>query len=454
MPEDGRGGSPRGGSPGVDVTMTGRCISTACTDRALPPFASFPTTSIRNRSAVRSLRSLRGLGLVLLLAACGAEPIPERTEAVVRDSAGVTIIENTVPQWTAETAWRVAPQPTVTIGELEGAEEYLLFRVYTAKRLANGHIVLTNAGTNELRFYDADGVHVRTVGGEGEGPAEFRFLMDVSQAGDDSIIAFDISLRRFSLWDISGEFGRMLPYGTKLAGFPQLTGHLADGSPIVYMAEIAGREEPGTYEDHMWVYRIHMDGEKIDTIGRFQGSELMTVRFGRGGRLLGTSFVLPFARDPIVLGAGTGIYYGTRERYDIGFYGLDGQLVKSIRRLVPPRHVTDEERDLILNPPDEGRTEIPRSVLESGVDVPIGETMPAYAQLLVDDVGNLWVEDYEDLWSELDSWAVFDTVGIYLGTVQLPAGCRLKQVGEEFILGVWIGEFDEGQVRMYELVKP
>jgi len=225
---------------------------------------------------------------------------------------------------------------------------------------------------------------------------------------------------------------------------------LADGSPIVQVGEIGGRSAAGGYEDHILVYKIHLDGEAIDTIARFLGPQMLTVRFGSRG----VGFVPPFARSPIVLGSGTGVYYGTRERYEIDFYALDGHLVKSIRRLVPPREVTDEERDRLLHPPEEGPSEIPRSVLEAGADVPIGKTMPAYAELLVDALGNLWVEDYEDPWSQLDSWAVFDTTGVFFGTVQLPEGTRLKQVGTDFIVGVWIGELDEPQVRVYELIKP
>ena len=80
MPEAGLGGLPLGGLSGVDVTVTGRCISAACTDYSIPPFASFPTTRIKNRSAARSPR---GLGLVLFLVACGAEAGPERTGADV-----------------------------------------------------------------------------------------------------------------------------------------------------------------------------------------------------------------------------------------------------------------------------------------------------------------------------------------------------------------------------------
>ncbi len=52
------------------------------------------------------------------LAAC-ADHAPD-TSALVRDSAGVRIVENTTSQWQDGEAWRLSPEPVVAIGDAGG----------------------------------------------------------------------------------------------------------------------------------------------------------------------------------------------------------------------------------------------------------------------------------------------------------------------------------------------
>ncbi len=54
------------------------------------------------------------LSLAATLAACGGSSA--RAAASVRDSAGITIVENTAPVWGASDAWVVVDSPTVQIG--------------------------------------------------------------------------------------------------------------------------------------------------------------------------------------------------------------------------------------------------------------------------------------------------------------------------------------------------
>ena len=78
---------------------------------------------------------------VLLLAACGPEEDtaqPLRSE--VRDSAGVTIVENARPAPGSRLAWRIGEMPAVSIGADEGDRGELLFGVRDATRLGDGRI--------------------------------------------------------------------------------------------------------------------------------------------------------------------------------------------------------------------------------------------------------------------------------------------------------------------------
>ena len=84
--------------------------------------------------------------------------------------------------------------------------------------------------------------------------------------------------------------------------------------------------------------------------------------------------------------------------------------------------------------------------------MPFPETMPAYeSDWITDEDGNLWVPEYK-LLTEQPSSAVFDPEGRFLGVVDTPVGGRITDIGPDFVLGVWTGEMETEQVRMYRLI--
>ena len=114
-------------------------------------------------------RSLCLTILAFATLACGDPQSPNgdspALEAAVRDSADVRIIGNPRPPSRSRLGWHIGTEPTVSIGELEGSEPYLLDRVGDALVLPDGGIVVANGGSDELRVFDASGNHVVTWGG-------------------------------------------------------------------------------------------------------------------------------------------------------------------------------------------------------------------------------------------------------------------------------------------------
>ena len=66
--------------------------------------------------------------LVLTGQACGEAAEPP-SAAAIRDSAGVTIVENEHPRWTVGEAWRISPEPALDIGVGSGDADQELYRV-------------------------------------------------------------------------------------------------------------------------------------------------------------------------------------------------------------------------------------------------------------------------------------------------------------------------------------
>ena len=114
--------------------------------------------------------------------ACDAGERPSRTgqsdpaavsQADGVDSAGVRVV-TTAPNEAVYA--RVADEPALLIGDVDGSDAFLFERILSVKRSVEGNVVVAENGSQEVRVFDAGGAHLRTVGGKGEGPGEFQSL--------------------------------------------------------------------------------------------------------------------------------------------------------------------------------------------------------------------------------------------------------------------------------------
>src|SRR5688572_26508041 len=87
----------------------------------------------------------------------------------IRDSAGVTIVENADAGWTAGKEWRVDTVPSFDIGVADGDSALMLHEVVHARRLRDGRVAIANSGSSQVRIYDSAGRHLQSIGGRGRG---------------------------------------------------------------------------------------------------------------------------------------------------------------------------------------------------------------------------------------------------------------------------------------------
>ncbi|MDE2793872.1 MAG: 6-bladed beta-propeller, partial [Gemmatimonadota bacterium] len=97
----------------------------------------------------------------------------------IHDSAGIPVVRSRAPALGSRLGWVVGEEAAVTIGTRDATDAFQLYRVGDATRLADGRIVVANAGSNELLVFDADGSHLGAWAGEGDGPGEFWDLSTV-----------------------------------------------------------------------------------------------------------------------------------------------------------------------------------------------------------------------------------------------------------------------------------
>jgi hypothetical protein len=396
--------------------------------------------------------------LLLPLAACEAAGGESSSGFAARDSAGIQIAESTAPAWSDGQGWTLSAKPTLDIGVVEGAPEYQFTRVTGALRLADGRLAVANAGSQEIRFYDAAGKYLRTAGGQGGGPGEFRGLGAIQLLRGDSIFAFDIMQQRLSVFTPEGDFVRSASLErTPDGGMPFATGALRDGSLVARVIGTAGGATDGLQRRSETYFHYSADGKMLDTLSVQPGSERFVQTQSGGGDIMSMSITTPlFGHTQLASVNGERAVFGDNESYELAVYTPDGALERLVRRRQEPRPVTDDALEALLKTrldriSDPGR----RQTMERSYrEIPHPSTMPSYEAILLDDGGNLWVHEFQPTPVTPPAWTIFDPEGRMLGSVSLPDRFRPMQIGNDFVLGVWSDDLDVQHVRMYRLEKP
>ena len=191
----------------------------------------------------------------------------------VRESAGIQIVESTAPVCEEGAGWRVVPKPILTIGVLDGPEKYQLFRAISGLRTSRGEIVVANAGSLELRFYDLEGTYLRAAGREGGGPGEFADMGEIWRFGPDSLVRSDFGNNRLSVHGIDGSFGRTMRLEHVVAATLPM-GVFADGSVLAYWFPISSGATADGLQRVPRMYGIwDAEGAFVDFLARLPGSE-------------------------------------------------------------------------------------------------------------------------------------------------------------------------------------
>ena len=126
----------------------------------------------------------------------------------VEDTAEARSARTRPPVDTEVAVWSLSLDPTLEIGVVHGDPDYELDRAISSVQLADGRIVVSNGGSNELRFYDAAGRFLNKAGGRGGGPGEFQWLSRIYRYGPDSILVLDFGPNRLSVFDTDGKYAR------------------------------------------------------------------------------------------------------------------------------------------------------------------------------------------------------------------------------------------------------
>ncbi len=414
------------------------------------------TGSVPGRGPIRrKARLVLALSAPLaLLAGCGGSEsaaAPDASFAVV-DSAGVDVVTTTVPEWgPSGSPWSLTV--ITEIGGLDGDEVYLFGEVADVALVPDGGVAVADRQTADVRFYDAAGEYMRRSGVAGDGPGEFRRIRWLDRCGG-GFIAYDPMLRRTTPISLSGVAGEPSPFITGETNRPPYNSTcLPDGSLLaVGWGEAPPRPEGAetwffTQRANAW--RILPDGV-IDTIGTYISSERLGMYDPDTGG--GGSGPHPFSRSVEFDGDEDHIYIGAGERLQVEVRTLDGELLRIIRGPDTDLDVDAEFMATYRRASLTGMDSVLRAEIVAADDA-MPERYPAFSELLVDDLGFVWVERFVLPWDDVRRWGVFAPDGAFLGHLELPLDFELTDVSADRVAGFATDEIGVQRVRVYGLVR-
>ena len=387
--------------------------------------------------------------LATFLVAC--EPRVRREAVMVTDSSGITIVDSdgNQPAWTSETAWRLASPPRIQVGNQPYDPSQRIFGAEHARRTTDGGIAVANRGLGDLRLFDAGGYHLQTIRIVVDPTIETGRPRRVYPMSPDSLVIYlgggELSLRdgryqvtqRVAVEQPGGlEAGELEPAGDFFADHTLLfTGQLPLDPGLT-----------GLQRTRMRLMRYGIDGRMIESFGDFDA----------GTEIVGEQIYV-WGPNAHVAVADSTIWYAPGDRWEVREIAPGGRVLRIFRIDRPMAQVTPADHSAFRVGAVRQLREAGEENAEAIVDSMYthAETFPAWSQILVDEVGNVWARAYR--WFEMGadySWTVFDPEGRYLGEIVVPYPLTIHEIGEDYVLGHMSDGRGGEAVYIYELVKP
>jgi hypothetical protein len=368
--------------------------------------------------------------LALLLAASGSAAAQDAF--TVRDSAGFRIAESVRHAWSDGEGWMVGETPTFDINTLgPNAGAY---------RLPDGRVAVTTR--DGLIFYRPAGTRPDTTAlGEDD-----DFIWWMGTGAGDSLLAFT---RESGLYAFAPD-GRVARR-TQVRGlnylFPEVVGRFADGTMLAHDGFQVYRSDPAPRRSAIRYVFLDPQGGTLGVFGDIPDR----ARLGEHD--------VPFSWRIVVATRGEDILVGDNRAFEYMVVGRDGGVRGIVRRPFTPMVVAPEDVEAWVTLGEYPLTDESSPAMRRFVEerravrraVPPADTFPAYEYLLADEAGNVWALESHRPADTRPRWSVFDPEGRWLGTVRLPDGFWLQQVGPDWVLGSEDDAEGDSHVRIYPL---
>lgn len=360
------------------------------------------------------------------------------------DSAGIQVSETSGIALEQTVPWDVDSVPDLELGGVDGSGPTQFYRIGGIVGLSDDRLVVVDGDSRELRWFDGAGDHLLTMGGRGEGPGEFENPRFIPQHRGDSLLILDPRFRRFTWIAKDGSGFRLQdPPDNRELIVGSASG--AHGSRILFRTQSAECLLENICESPVVVRWVDLSEGVSKTIGGFSRwsarlTSLEGVPYFIGGPFDPVGVTAVDAEGPVIERA---------PDFEFRRFNASGELTSIFRIDTPIRDADGEALERATREYD--GLFAPSSVRGAFDDMDLPAALPAFQSLVVDALGWYWAERFRLSESDPSTWIVFDPEGRAHGTIQMPDGLEVHEIGEDYILGRWADDLDVESVRRYGL---
>lgn len=278
--------------------------------------------------------------------------------------------------------WRLSPTPVLTLGGVDATGPTEFSNPYAAAFLGSQLVVL-DGGSQQLRFFDLTGRHIRTLGRDGQGPGEFTNAAYLQPLPGDSLFVSDLQQFRYTVFDPAGRTARVISLAAAGTGGPlRPLGLLPDGSVVAWRPNYTGIMGDGLQKMSVTVFRVSPTGTRADSLRTlpFTTVQALSVGGARGWRVALRSGQLA----PAVMGPWAA--FGSPTLMEVFCYDARTGGWGQVRFARPVRLATAEDAA-------SEREALRRGGAHPGVvnTISVVDTLPAMIRLLPGPDSTLWL---------------------------------------------------------------
>ncbi|MXX56559.1 MAG: hypothetical protein F4X15_16755 [Gemmatimonadetes bacterium] len=389
--------------------------------------------------------------ILLVAPGCREQAPVERAPTIAIDSAGVEVV--TSDPLNSDTYCTLSEEPVFSVGTLEGADPYMFYFLRGVARLSDGSIAVMDNGSGEIRVFGADGRHLRSMGGKGEGPGEFRIGRYIWAMSGDTLWVGDYRPWRYHVYASTGEFSRTVAMDPIYLNGSLGGGVLANGVSVNVRDLFQFPVENFRVPEPLFVEAHAADGTVIGELAKLDGR--------RWGAWDGTAESLWTLFDPVpvAFARGTTIAITTAMEPEVRLLDEELRLRRIVRWLDPDREVTGAHvrayREALIERRGGRDSENWQRFDDDMISEsrPVADVFPTVSSLRVGRDGRLWVYPYPRPGEGADWW-IFGQDGDFQCRLEHPGGVTIYELGADYLLGVHIDELDVERVVMHELRLP
>lgn len=247
---------------------------------------------------------------------------------------------------------RIVFEEDLSIGEVEGDENYMFGGNIFFNTDEDGNFYVTDFDNKRIQKYDPEGKYLHTLGRAGQGPGEFQSLSVPRFDKENNLYVTDGINRRISFFNRKGDFLRQIPLKERYDNlYINSKGFFVANKWTLTQEGGASRQTSlyGLFDDKFnAVAELFKDEFKSPMLSGFDESSIVNFYAG----LLSMTAFKPYVR--YTLSSDDYIYFGYPEKYEINIYSPEGKLAKKIIRDFDPFPVKEKDKKSFVEFAEEG----------------------------------------------------------------------------------------------------